>query len=245
MHINKSGMKAQQLALDAISNNIANVSTTGYKAKGVRFQSLIENAVTEEDVILNDINPSIAAGARAEIGTTDFSQGTLLAGGKQLDLSLIGEGYFGVTNNNGDFYLTRDGSFMLDEEGQLVNNNGDYLVFEGNMALNPGAQIQITGNGQIVSHQNGTNEIMGTITVFMPENESSLLPVGQNYYIDPTNQLNTLNNAQIESSILEASNVDLANELTNMIIAQRAYGLNVRVAQGTDEMMSLINQFSM
>lgn len=246
LNINKTGIKAQQLALDAISNNIANATTEGYKTKGVRFQTLLNNEITENDVLLNDVAPSISAGARSEVGVTDFRQGNLFEGTSALNLAITGNGFFGVQNNNGDFYLTRDGSFTIDGNGQLVNNQGDYLVMNGTIPLDVGAgeQLSIANDGSLLLQDNGETITVGNIDLFMPQNVEGLLAVGENYFIDPNNQINLIETANIEASLLEMSNVDLAQELTDMMVAQRAYSLNVKVAQSTDEMMSLINQFS-
>lgn len=215
LNINKTGIKSQQLALNTISNNIANATTTGYKAKGVRFQSLLDNEITEEDVLLNDVTPSISAGVRSEVATTDFRQGSLRDGTSALNLAIVGEGFFGVENGAGELFLTKDGTFTMDGTGRLVNGNGHYLMTTGEQ-----------------------------VNVYNPANVEALQPAGNNYYVAPNNDLTLLENPRIEANRIEQSNVDLAKELTNMMIAQRAYSLNVKVAQSTDDMMSLINQFS-
>ena len=246
ININKTGIKSQQLALNAISNNIANATTEGYKSKAVRFQSLMNNQITEEDVILNGVTPGISAGARSEVGVTDFSTGNLRDGTSALNLAIIGDGFFGVENAAGEFFLTKDGSFTVDGTGRLVNGNGDYLVMNG--ALPPMAsgneQLTVAGEGTLFLEGNGVSTQVGQLNIYMPENVEGLQPVGENYFIDPNNNLTLINDAVVQSNRIEMSNVDLAGELTNMIVAQRAYSLNVKVAQSTDEMMSLINQFS-
>lgn len=244
INMNKTGIKSQQLALDAISNNIANATTDGYKAKAVRFQSLLNNQVTEEDVLLNDTNPSITAGARGEVSTTDFSQGSLREGTSSLNLSVVGDGFFGVENSAGEFFLTRDGSFTIDGTGRLVNGNGDYLVMNGQLPLMTSGELVVGGDGSVSVIENGVTNEIGQVNIYMPGNVEGLQPVGENYFVDPNNDRTILANPVVEANVIEQSNVDLAQELTNMIIAQRAYSLNVKVAQSTDEMMSLINQFS-
>jgi len=245
LNVNKSGIKAQQLALDAISNNIANATTEGYKAKGVRFQSLLTNEITEDDVLLNDITPGISAGVRSEVAVTDFSQGNLREGTSSLNLAVAGEGFFAVEDSTGELYLTRDGSFTVDGAGQLVNNNGDYLVMDGAIPATIGGSndISVANDGTVSFIEDGENITVGNINMYMPENVEGLVPVGDNYYIDPNDTVNVFDGGSIEASMSEMSNVDLASELTNMIMAQRAYSLNVKVAQSTDEIMSMINQF--
>lgn len=247
ININKSGIKAQQHALDAISNNIANATTEGYKAKAVRFQSLLQNELTEEDVLLNDITPGIGAGVRSEVAITDFNQGNLREGTNALNLAIAGDGFFAVENNAGDFYLTRDGSFTMDGMGQLVNNNGDYLVMDGTIPISAGMtnNISIANDGSISIIENGESTVVGAVNMYMPENMEALVPVGGNYYIDPNDTINIFEGGLIEANMSEMSNVDLATELTNMMVAQRAYSLNVKVTQSTDEIMSMINQFGL
>lgn len=246
ININKTGIKSQQLALNAISNNIANATTEGYKSKAVRFQSLMNNQITDEDVLLNNVTPGISAGARSEVGVTDFSTGNLRDGTSALNLAIMGDGFFGVENAAGEVFLTKDGSFTVDGTGRLVNGNGDYLVMNG--ALPPmvsgNEQLTVAGDGTLFLEVNGVSTEVGQLNIYMPGNVEGLQPVGENYFIDPNNNLTLINDAVVQSNRIEMSNVDLAQELTNMIVAQRAYSLNVKVAQSTDEMMSLINQFS-
>lgn len=246
INISKTGIKSQQLALDAISNNIANATTEGYKAKAVRFQSLLNNEITEEDVLLNDVNPTISAGVRSEVAVTNFSQGSLREGTSALNLSIIGEGFFGVENAAGELYLTKDGSFTIDGTGRLVNSNGDYLVTTDAISLLNGQTETLTveSNGVISMIENGVQTPISQVTIYASENLAGLQPVGNNYFVAPNNNLTVLENANVAAFHVEQSNVDLAQELTDMIMAQRAYGCNVKMAQSTDEMMAQINQFS-
>jgi len=246
LNTNKNGIKAHQLALDTISNNIANATTEGYKAKKVRFQSLLNNELTEEDVLLNDITPGIPAGVRSEVAVTDYSQGNLREGTSALNMAVAGDGFFAVENEVGDLYLTRDGSFTVDGSGQLVNHNGDTLVMEGTIPATVGGSndLSVANDGTISMTEDGEIMIVGNVNVYMPGNVEGLVPVGENYYIDPNNTTAIFDEGLIEANMSEMSNVDLASELTNMIMAQRAYSLNVKVAQSTDEIMSMINQFS-
>lgn len=246
MNINKTGIKAQQLALNAISNNIANSTTEGYKTKGVRFQALLNNQITEEDVLLNGVTPGISTGSRSEVAVTDFSTGNFREGTSALSLAILGEGFFGVQNNTGEFFLTKDGSFTVDGTGQLVNGNGDYLVMDGALptTLSGNEELTVAEDGTLYMQTDGVSTEIGRINIYMPTNLETLQPAGENYFLTPDNNLMIVDNAKIQSNMIEMSNVNLAQEMTNMILAQRAYSLNVKVAQSTDEMMSIINQFS-
>lgn len=245
INMNKNGIKAHQLALDAISNNIANATTEGYKAKGVRFRTLLNNPVTEDDVLLNDIEPQISAGATSEVAVTDFSSGPLANARIQLNLAADANQFFGVQNGAGEVFLTKDGSFTIDGTGQLVNGNGHYLMMEGALPQDVlSHQVSIASNGTIRLNDGIQNAVIGSLNIYAATNPETLQPVGENYFVAPQGDFNQIDAANVQSNVLEMSNVELAQELTNMIVAQRAYSLNIKVSQATDEMMSNINSFS-
>lgn len=246
MTISKSGIKAQQRALDIISNNIANSDTQGFKARTVNFQSLVRNNVTADNGLLtNDF--SIAAGVRSQQGAMNVGQGTLVNGSNRLDLSLTAPGFFAVENAAGELFLTRDGSFTLDHLGQLVNGNGDYVVVNGQtpFVVNDPDTLTIDANGNLQTNVNGTVNHLGQLTVYLPTANQNLEAAGNNYFRAPADGLTLVeNHNSISVNQLELSNVELAQEFTNMIIAQRAYDLNIRVAQASDELKMMTNQFS-
>lgn len=246
MNISNSGIHAQQRALSLISNNIANVSTPGFKAKNVNFQSLLTNDVTGANRLLND-DFTIPAGVRSQQSGMNVANGSLQTGANPFDLAISGDGFFGVENSAGDFYLTRDGSFTVDGTGQLVNGNGDFLVVDGQAPFiieNP-QETSITADGTIIGLTNGEMTDLGSIPIYLPNNIQNLEAAGNNYYTVPEDELTIMENVgKIEVGYNELSNVDLATEFTDMIVAQRAYSLNVKVAQTTDEIATMTNQFS-
>lgn len=236
LNISKGGIKAHQKAMSNIANNIANVNSEGYKTKATHFTSLLNNeSVTENG------NFTVNAGARSDVLGTDFSQGPLIENPSTLQLALEGEGFFQVQDGNGNTYLTRDGSFSKDGTGQIVNQSGDYLMINPSVPMEswPGGRLSVTNNGELFV---GTEQV-GTVPVYLPENPQGLIAVGENKYQYMGDNL-PLYEGEILQNYSETSNVDLAQEMANMIITQRAYSLNVKVAQSTDEMMSLINQFN-
>lgn len=246
MNISKSGVKAQQRALDIISNNIANVSTQGFKARNVNFRALIRNDATADNALLtNDF--TLSAGVKSQQGDMSVDQGSIYNGEQAFDLSLTEEGFFGIQNAAGDLFLTRDGSFMLDNMGQLVNSNGDYLVVDGQAPFtidNP-ETISIKADGSIQARENGGSINLGQISVYLPANSQNLEALGNNYFRAPETGLTLLEDVNtIAVNQLEMSNVDLSQEFTNMIVAQRAYDLNIRVTQTSDEIKMMTNQFS-
>lgn len=248
MNISKSGMKAQQRALDAISHNIANVNTDGYKTKTVSFRSLMNNQITEEDVLLNveNQNSAITSGVQSDVAGTNFQQGSLTGDPRSLQLAVAGEGFFGVQDAHGAFQLTRDGSFTVDSSGQVVNGSGDRLVIEETIpaAEWPAGRVSVTEEGAVFVQGNQGTIQVGNIPVYLPENDQQLFPVGENKFVLQDGEAPIYAGGRIQQHTIETSNVDLAQEMTSMMIAQRAYSLNVKAAQSTDEMMSLINQFN-
>lgn len=236
LNISKGGMKAHQKAMANISNNIANVNTDGFKTKSAHFVSLLHN-----DMATADGNFAVNAGVRTDVLGNNFSQGSLVGSPSTLQLSVEGEGFFQVEDGLGNTYLTRDGGFFKDETGQLVNTSGDYLVFDaavpmaawpadGALAVAPTGELTVDG------------QLVGSVPVFLPESQESLVPVGGNKFEYTGGNLQN-GNGQILQNYAESSNVDLAQEFANMIVTQRAYSLNVKVAQANDETMQLINQF--
>lgn len=244
MNISKSGMTAQQRSLDAVSHNIANVNTDGYKAKTFRFQSIMNQQITEQDVLLSEGIQELGfnVGARGEVGGTNPQQGSFAQGMNQLQLGIAGEGFFGVQDANGEFYLTRDGSFTRDGNGQLVNGNGHRLVLNEELpaAQWPDGRLSVAEDGSVFVQ----GEQVGTVPLFLPDNPQQLQPVGENNYIMLEGEAAVFNGGSIQQQIIELSNVDLAQELTNMMLTQRAYSLNAKAAQTADEWMTMINQFN-
>lgn len=246
MNISKTGMQGQQRALSLISNNIANASTQGFKAKNVKFNSLLTNDITEENRFLAE-EFNISTGVRSQQSGMNVAPGSFYDGANPFDLAIKDDGFFGVQNAAGDFYLTKDGSFFVDGSGQLVNSNGDFLVVDEQVPLiidNP-ESLSIGSDGTLTSFINGEMTNLGSISIYQPNNIQTLRSEANNYYSVPEGEYTAIANGNsIQVSYLEMSNVDLALEFTDMIVAQRAYALNVKVAQTTDEIKTITNQFS-
>lgn len=246
MNISKTGVKAQQKSLDITANNIANASTQGFKAKNINFRSLLQNDIVEDSSLLTN-EFALSSGVNGQEGDMSMTQGGLIPGEQMMDLALTGQGFFGVENAAGDLSLTRDGSFMLDNMGQLVNSNGDYLVVDGEapFVIEDTEALSINKNGEIQNIVNGETVDLGKISVYLPENSQNMESLGNNYFRAPEEGLTLLEDVDsIEVNQLEMSNVDLSKEFTDMIIAQRAYDLNIRVTQANDEIKMITNQFT-
>lgn len=226
--ISKNAMKSQQHKMNHIAHNIANVNTTGYKNQSVQFSELIYNTITDTDVSLSENTEGASQGTGTVIGQSKqaFVQGPLTETGDSMHLAISGSGFFGVRNEQGELLLTRDGAFLVNEDGNVVNDRGHFLEL------------------------NGGNLATDAIPLFSVENSGSLEPAGGNMFrvIEGAEVVSSVGNAglfgEVVSGYLEESTVDLAQSITDMIIAQRAYSLNAKVTQSTDEIYSLINQFN-
>ena len=244
----KSGLNANQEKLDVISNNIANVNTTGYKKVNAGFKDLISSSLDEWGNPLNDKTATVGSGVKAGNFTKDNSQGGLQKKKKKTDLALDGEGYFKVISSNGTEYYTRDGSFKLDSYGRLVTANGNILEVQyanGYSQNNTGLtadNFTINKKGEIFAENNGNFEKVGEIAVYTAVGNDAFTSVGDNLFkeLNGVQVYRTLD-ADMYQGYLEASNVDLSQEMTDMIVTQRAFQLSSKGITAADEMWQMIN----
>ncbi|EXJ22402.1 Flagellar basal-body rod protein FlgG [Alkalibacterium sp. AK22] len=252
--ISKSAMRSQQQKMDQLAHNIANANTIGYKKSDTSFRELVHNAVTEQDVRLSGTadNSSLNRGVWTSAGKNHFSQGSLTQTGDPLHMAVGGSGFFAVQGADNLQLLTRDGAFHLNGTGEIVNDRGDYLEVELFVPSNQWDlnSLQISKNGDILSQINGQETVVGSVPLFLPANAQAMESVGGNMYrvADGTQLISSVDQpgafGSIMNNYLEESNVNLAQSLTEMIMSQRAYSLNAKVMQSTDEIQSLINQFT-
>lgn len=244
----KSGLNANQEKLDVISNNIANVNTTGYKKVNVGFKDLISSSLDEWGNPLNDKTATVGSGVKTGNFTKDNSQGGLQTTNQKTDLALDGEGYFKVISSNGTEYYTRDGSFKLDSYGRLVTANGNILEVQyanGYSQNNTGLtadNFTINKKGEIFAENNGNFEKVGEIAVYTAVGNDAFTSVGDNLFkeLNGVQVYRTLD-ADMYQGCLEASNVDLSQEMTDMIVTQRAFQLSSKGITAADEMWEMIN----
>ena len=251
MWTSRSAMNAQQQKLDAISNNIANVNTYGYKAERVQFVDLLSESMNRLGYPTNINNnnginnePQNGTGVRAADWIRDNSQGAVTQTNQSTDLALDGSGYFRVIRPNGTAAYERSSDFNLDVNGRLVDKSGNIL--EINYTNGP---VALTQNNFIVS-QDGTLSIkqpngvtaVGKINVYDTIGNDSMISVGGNLYV-PRNgaQIVASNSANIMQGYVENSNVDIAKEMTDMIAAQRAFELNTKSLTTADQMWEMVN----
>ena len=232
----RTGLHANQYKLDALSNEIANVNTVGYKRDRISFQELIQNTDT-------------SIGTKASTNKTDFTQGSLQQTHNKWDFAISGEGYFGITDNQGNQFLTRNGAFHLTENGDIVDDNGNGLFIEytgvtgyslEDLQVNPEGILSSTINGEVVE--------VGFIPLYKAENPQALIKLGNGlFFVNGDEEiLNSFDNPQefgkIESGFLEMSNSELTQAMTDMIVTQRAYSLNAQTIRSTDDIMRLITE---
>jgi flagellar basal-body rod protein FlgG len=230
-----AGMSAQQEQLNAISNDLANVSTSGYKAERVAFNDLLYNPID-----MAGTDTTAGSGANAKVIGRSEAQGTLQETGDPLDLAIEGPGYFQVTRANGKVALTRNGSFGIDASGSIVNSEGNRLSPPIKLPKGVSASgLSIAPDGTVFAGAKKLGQIK-LVTVTSPEH---LLADGGSEF-SPTAASGTPRAAtgKIHQGALEGSNVNIASEMAQMVSTQRNYQLTSTAIQTESQMMSIANQ---
>lgn len=230
-----AGMSAQQEQLNAISNDLANVSTSGYKAERVAFSDLLYSPVD-----IAGTQTSAGAGASARVIGRSEAQGALQETGEPLDLAIEGAGYFLVKRANGQVALTRDGSFGVDASGTIVNSEGNRLSPPIKLPTGVSAgEVRIAPDGTVTAGTRKLGQIK-LVTVASPEH---LLADGGGE-LTPTAESGKPHaaNGKIHQGALEASNVNIAGEMALMASTERNYQLTSTAIQTESQMMSIANQ---
>lgn len=244
-----TGMYAQQLNVDTLAHNMSNVTTTGFKRQRVEFQDLLYQNIRRPAANEDLIEPSglaVGLGVRPAVTYTLFSQGNLQETGNPMDVAIKGNGFFRVEVPGYDDYLyTRDGCIKIDAEGRLVTADGYYYV--GVDALDPEAyDISIESNGMVTYRIPGDEEIQeaGQLELATFVNPAGLEKLGGNLYQVTANSGDPIDwdpeedqSISLLSGYMEASNVQIVEEMVNLITAQRAYEMNSKVIQSSDEML--------
>ncbi len=252
-----TGMMAQQLNVDVISNNLANVNTTGYKKSRVDFEDLlyqIMQAPGTEAAAGFEVPTGIQVGlgVRPAAIQKQFTQGIFKLTENPLDLVIEGDGFFQVTRPNGETNYTRDGSFRIDSSGQIVTASGFFL--EPSITI-PSDTTEITvgldGTVSVLQGDSTTPSTIGQIQIVQFPNEGGLLAVGKNLFAETTASGSPTTGTAgedglgtIQSGYLEGSNVQVVEELVNLVIAQRAFEANSKAIQASDEMLQLTNSLA-
>ena len=247
-----TGMAAQELNVQVISNNIANMRTTGYKKQRAAFQDLIYDHVRRVGAQASDqgtilpVGVDIGGGVKT-VGTPRLmSQGTLSPTGNDLDVAIRGEGFFKIQVPDGTYAYTRDGSFMMDAQGRVVTAQGNPVQPTMTIPQNS-SQITINAQGQLTVIVPGstTPTLVGQIGLTRFINKAGLNPIGDNLFTDtpasgtPQDGVaNTDGFGDMQQSNLEQANVEVVTEISDLIAAQRAYEMNAKVITAADQMLS-------
>ncbi len=253
--IAKTGMEAQQTQLDNISHNLANVATNGYKRSHAVFEDLIyqnlrqSGANTTEQTQL-PTGLQVGLGVRPVATSRIFSQGNLQQTTNNLDLAIKGQGFFQIQLPDGTTAYSRDGSFQLDANGQIVTNNG-YTLLPG-ITVPANAQSLTVGQDGTVSVTlpgEAQPQTLGQIQLASFVNPAGLDPRGQNLYAETASSgtpnagaPNANGLGALQQGFVETSNVNVVEELVQMIQTQRAYELNSKAVQTSDQMLQKLGQ---
>ena len=241
-----TGMVAQQMNLDTISNNLANVNTTGFKEQRAEFQDMVYQTFRASGASAGGSGAApqaaqIGLGSRFSASATNFAIGTMQPSGDPTHLAINGDGFFQVTLPDGSTAYTRDGTFALDSAGQLVTADG-YPTGATALSISQTGTVSATLPGQDDPTE------LGTIQLVMFSNPAGLTRVGQNLYragggsgdpvtVTPGDQ----GSGTINQGFIEGSNVQVVEEMVRMITAQRAYEINSKAIQTADDMLSILN----
>lgn len=255
MHVAKTGVEAQQLKMQVIANNLANVNTTGFKKDRVNFETLVyqvkkmAGAQTSEGTEATS-GLNVGTGARVVSAEKLFSQGAISSTDNALDLAISGGGFFQIVLPDGKFGYSRDGSFIRNGEGVLCTADG--FVLQPEITIPPNVvNISIGANGAVSVNLPGqdapTN--VGQLQLATFVNPAGLAPIGSNFLVETNVSGNAaLNNpmqngtGKLIQGSLENSNVKVVQELVDMIETQRAYEVSSKAITATDEMLRYINQ---
>lgn len=256
LDIGATGMLAQQLNVDVISNNIANMTTTGYKRQRAEFQDLLYQTKVRPGSTSSNAGTIVPAGIQQGLGVKAGSvyrineQGALQVTGNELDIANTGDGYFQITLPSGDTAYTRDGSFQLNQNGEMVTSEG-YLLQPGITIPSDAVDITINKSGEVLVKIQGQIALtnVGQIQTALFPNVAGLEAIGDNLFLETEASGNAIignpgdpGYGALEQGVLESSNVNIVQELTSLIQAQRAYEMNSKVISTGDEMLNTVAQ---
>jgi len=252
LHTAATGMMAQELNVQVISNNIANMRTTGYKRQRAEFQDLLYEHVrrigtqTSDQGNILPVGVDLGSGVKT-VGTPRvMTQGSLLPTGKDFDVAIRGEGFFKIQMPDGTFAYSRDGSFEMDAQGRIVTAQGN-LVQPGITIPQNASAISVNQQGTVsvtVPGQTGA-QVLGQFTLTRFINKAGLQAIGDNLFTEtpasgtPQDGVPSVDGmGNLQQGNLEQANVEAVTEISDLIAAQRAYEMNAKVITATDQMLS-------
>lgn len=263
LYTGASGMIAQQTNVDNISNNLANVNTVGYKQEKTEFKSLLYQTIQTRTTSANGeekpISAQVGLGTRIASTTSIYKQGTLMASDNNTDFAIVGDGFFAVRGADGETYYTRAGNFTwaMGTNGVTLTNSNGYPVLDTNnnpIVLPNGisaGNVEVSSDGAFgYTNAEGVYVALNqTVGLFQFNNPAGLEKTGDNLLAATEASGAALNEAtnanlipsEVRQNYLEGSNVQVADEMVNLIIAQRAYQLNSKAITVSDEMLEQAN----
>ena len=254
LDIAATGMQAQQTNVEVISNNLANMTTTGFKRQRAEFQDLIYQNLRRVGSNSSDNGSIVPSGAQVGLGVKTAAiyrideQGNLQQTSNTLDLAIQGNGYFQVTLPDGETAYTRDGTFGLAPDGTIVTADG-YTVVPGIQVPTNAAAVTVNTSGQVQATIAGQTapQTLGQLQLAVFPNDAGLAAQGDNMYLQTaasgqpvTGNPATTGYGTVMQGFIETSNVNVVTEITNLITAQRAYEMNSRVISTSDDMLSTL-----
>lgn len=246
-YIGAIGLDAQQRALEVIANNVANISTTGFKRTAVQFSELAGAARDADDLPLRAADASGLSGVALTGTPRIFSQGTLQPTGNSFDLAIDGEGFVEVAGASGRSLLWRGGTLKVNSDGLLSTPDGTPLKAMITVPQDAGT-LAIGRDGAVsVTDSSGTSQQIGQIDLVLSKTPETLIETGSGYYeADDEAKLASVKpgdegSGSLVQGSLESSNVSLADEMTNLLLTQRAFGASAQVVQAGDQLMQIVN----
>ena len=251
-----TGMDAQQTKLEVIANNIANINTTGYKRARAEFTDLLYQTERMQGVPNRANQAIVPEGANIGLGVQTsavrniHTQGNLIETGNNLDVAIIGQGWFQIEAADGSTLYSRAGAFNKNADGDLVTIDGYNVIPNVNIPTDA-TDITITRTGQVTARIGNATEFteLGQLTIANFANEAGLKPLGDNLFAQTPASGDAVigvpddpSYGYIKQSYLEGSNVDAVKEITDLITAQRAYEMNSKVITTADEMASIVSK---
>ncbi len=249
-----TGMSAQQMQVDVIANNLANINTNGFKRSQLDFEDLMYVAIKAAGAetaggLQNPTGLDIGSGVSAGSTVKVFTNGEMQNTGRQLDVAIQGDGFLKVTGGSGEVYYTRDGSLRLDRNGDMVTATG--MMLDGGTNIPAGATAISIGKNGAVSYRDDAGVLTpgNIIQIYRFNNPSGLASQGGNLYTETDasgsaagDNASVSGNGELKQGYLEKSNVQMVTELVNLITAQRAYEINSRAIKAGDEMLTTANR---
>lgn len=249
-----TGMMAQQMNVDNIANNLANVNTTGFKKSKIEFQDVLYQNLRKAGSV-TAVGSKVPAGLAIGYGTKavasnrQFTEGDLTPTGNPLDLAIAGDGFFPIQYPDGSTVYTRDGAFKISGDGEIVTSEGYFLlpqisIPEDSLSISVGTD----GTIEVLQFGSDTPSQIGQIELARFINPAGLSAIGNNLLVETSASGEPLTDVptqsglgQIDQGYLEMSNVKVVDEMVNMIVAQRAYEMNSKAIQTADDMSQIAN----